>query len=110
MIAELAQKTEFALKHEMQHILYGRLKNRKVLFQDAMGSMTVEIGLRSGAILVIQRDDIYVRACPNCFAGYEYAFERHFGGMDWVNKIQKLLDDYDDVAQNLFAIEFELDY
>lgn len=105
-LSELQEKLHLEVQARLIELLAGHLKRRKVRFIDAMGSSTIDISSRWGrGYYVVTSDSI--RHSGTERIGWSYLGERP---PQFLQDVQKLIQEYIDVAENLVAIEFKLEF
>lgn len=90
----------------LRALLQDHLRGRKVRFIDAMGSSTIDISSRWGkGYYVITADSIWHSGEERI--GWSYLGERP---PQFLKDVQNLIQDYIDMADNLVAVEFKLEF
>lgn len=106
-INRLSATVETEVKAELLKIAKNAgLRNRRIDFTDAMGSCTIEIECRDGGRYVINSGDFW-KSGKLSYPLYamSYLTEDTFPELE---AFQNLLCEYNELSQNLFAIEFTI--
>lgn len=106
-ISELSELTEKLVRANLHKILFPHLKGRRVRFIDAMGICSVDIEHRRGGNYVVAVNDVWYSPPANL---YGYTALCNPKCPDWIKDIQRLIQEYDELTRNQFAIEFKLTF
>lgn len=105
MMEEISQLVEKEVTATIIEELSPHLKNREIIFDESMGSVTFEMKLRDGRTLFITDNDYWVKKLP----GKPVWEPRWLTDWEWFQKAQKLVRDYQDVSNKTSnAIHIEL--
>jgi hypothetical protein len=94
MMEVLTQLVETEVTTTILKELAPHLKNREVLFEESMGSVTFQVKLRDGRKLYITNDDYWVQKV----AGKPTWEPRWMHRWGWVQKAQSLIKSYEDLS------------
>lgn len=87
---ELVQMVEKEVTKAIITQLTPHLKNRTIIFEESMGSVTFQVTLRDGRKLFITDDDYFVQKLPN-----KPTWEpRWLHEWEWVQKVQDIIAGY----------------
>lgn len=104
---QLADMVEALMREKLHEILKPHLKNRKVKFLDGNGIADVSISHRQKGRYVINSGDIYW-TYPGEMFGHTAVGNPVLP--DWIIEVMDLIEEYDDLSDRRFAIEFELKF
>ena len=101
-ISRLERETEKELRKTLREITSAHLKGRKIEFLDAMGVVEVRISRRlKGSVVFAYPDYFFVQGGD--ILGSKEGFLK---SLQWVSDIYELMEEYDEIAGNLFGVEF----
>ena len=99
----LEKTLEDELRYELHQILEPHLKNRRVFFQDAMGSATVAIECRDGGQYIISGDDMWKSPKGASVSGFTFV---DFNTAPFLREVKNIIIEYNDIIDNQIALEF----
>ena len=103
----LANMTETIMQETLHTILKPHLKNRTVKFLDGNGMTDVSISHRQKGRYVINSSDIYW-TYPGEMFGYTAVGNPELP--DWIKEVMDLIEEYNELSDRRFAIEFDLKF
>ena len=103
----LANVVENLMQENLHKILKPHLRNRLVRFLDGNGITDVSISHRQKGKYVINSADIYW-TYPGEMFGYTAVGNPVLP--DWIKEVMDLIEEYNDLSDRRFAIEFELKF